>query len=119
MSIAVDSESRMEKAPTVSPTELVRAMGPEDKQAVFLFLLREALALHGDRGLLPIEDESGQAFGYYVPPKAAHRLSEQLWNEMPEAVREAFGQPVKDLENSISSEEMLAILSREDGSSGR
>jgi hypothetical protein len=54
-----------------SPVEYVRGLKPEEKQAVFLALLREALQHHGDTGLLPVEDENGKGFGYYVPPKAS------------------------------------------------
>src|SRR5437899_10688037 len=54
-----------------SPVEYVKGLPPEDKQAVFLALLREALQINGDRGLMPVEDEDGKSFGYYVPPQIA------------------------------------------------
>lgn len=50
--------------------EFVRALPAEAKHVVFLALLREALEDNGDEGLLPIEDEDGNPFGYYLPPKA-------------------------------------------------
>jgi hypothetical protein len=96
----------------MSPVELVRAMTPEDKQAVFLVLLREALQIHGDRGLLPIEDEDGKMFGYYVPPEAAKELADQQWAEMPTPVQDRFRMPIKNPEDCISAEEMLANLNR-------
>lgn len=55
----------------VSPVEYVRALPGEDKQAVFLALLREAISMCGDTGRVLIDDERGKPFGYYVPPKAA------------------------------------------------
>jgi hypothetical protein len=60
-----------------SAVDYVRALSPEEKQAVFLALLREALAENGDTGLLPVDDEDGKPFGYYVPPKAAAEIAER------------------------------------------
>ena len=103
----------------ISLAEYVRGLSPEDKQVVFLALLREALEFNGDSGLLPIEDEAGKPFGYYVPPKAAQTLSDQTWNEMPASVRDAMNRPVKNLDNCISADQMLDLLSREPGSPPR
>ena len=55
-------------------TDTLRGMTWGRKQALLLALLREAMALNGDTGLLPVEDEAGRPFGYYVPPKAAAEL---------------------------------------------
>ena len=101
---------------TLAPTEYIRTLPPEEKQAVFLALLREALQFHGDTGLLPIEDENGMPFGYYVPPTAAKSLSDQAWHEMPTEVREALSRPVKDLDNTITSAALRTILTRPSGS---
>ncbi|MGL6096050.1 MAG: hypothetical protein ACRC7O_09675, partial [Fimbriiglobus sp.] len=57
-----------------NPVEYVRGLSPDDKQAVFLSLLREAVELNGDRGLIPIDDHGGTPFGYFVPPAAAAQL---------------------------------------------
>lgn len=63
----------------ITATEYVRTLSPEEKQAVFLALLREAIQINGDTGLLPVEDEEGNPFGYYLPPKAvAARAESQL-----------------------------------------
>lgn len=56
---------------STSPTDYVRSLSPNDKQVMFLALLRDALRYNGDTDLLPIEDEEGNPFGYYIPPKAA------------------------------------------------
>lgn len=94
----------------LSPTELVQAMSPEDKEAVFLALLREALQRNGENGLMPIEDEDGRPLGYYVPPRAAQFLTDQQWAEMPPEVRERMNRRVDDLDNSITAEQFLARL---------
>jgi hypothetical protein len=99
--------------PPASAVDYVRSLPPEEKQAVFLELLREAMRSYGDMGLLPIDDEEGRPFGYYVPPKAAQILSDQGWNEIPPEVRQVLSRPVCDLDNCVSSEEMLTILSSE------
>jgi hypothetical protein len=54
----------------VSPVEYVRSLSGEDKQAVFLALLREVISMCGNTGRILIDDEDGKPFGYYVPPKA-------------------------------------------------
>lgn len=68
--------------------EFARALSPEAKQAVFLALLREAVEENGDTGLLPVEDEDGNPFGYYLPPKAVAARAEALLPH-PSAEREA------------------------------
>lgn len=108
--------AKSEPKVSASPVEYVRSLEPDDKQAVFVSLLREALAINGDSGLLPIEDENGNPFGYYVPPNAAQALSDRIWNDTPADVRKALSEPVTNLDRSISSEEMLAILSSGDAS---
>lgn len=101
--------------PAPSPAEIVAALPPEDKYAVFLALLKEALAANGDTGLLPIDDELGKPFGYYVPPKAAEAISAQMWADMPDEVRTVLSRPVADLSKTISADELLAGLKRAAG----
>ncbi len=83
MSAATTPNPPETSGPSVSPVEYVRNLPPEEKQAVFLALLREALQYNGDTGLLPVEDENGKAFGYYVPQKAAANQATKAWAEMP------------------------------------
>lgn len=104
-------------AAPVSPVEYVRALPPEDKEDVLIALLRDLIAFRGGKGLIPVESPEGEWLGYYVPPAAAKALSDQMWAEMPPAVREAFGRPVKNLDNCISAEEMLDLLNPGAGSS--
>jgi hypothetical protein len=80
-----------EAANTATPyqaVEFARALSPEAKQAVFLALLREAVEENGDSCLLPIEDESGAPFGYYLPPKAVAARASALLPKLS-AEREA------------------------------
>jgi len=78
-----------------SAVEYVRALSPEAKQAVFLALLREVLAMNGDTGVFPVNDEEGKPFGYYVPPKTAAALAEQevpkLSPEREQELTDRFG----------------------------
>jgi hypothetical protein len=103
-------------APPGSPVEYVRRLPPQEKQAVFLALLREALAINGDRGLMPIDDEDGNPFGYYVPPKAARAEYERFLAQMPPNVREAMTRPLPDLDRSqlLTPDELLAQLRSEE-----
>ena len=77
--------------------EYVRNLKPEEKQAVFLALLREALAENGDTGLLPVDDEDGKPFGYYVPPKATDAYLKvtppALSTDQEEGIRRAIATP--------------------------
>jgi hypothetical protein len=80
----------------VSPVEYVRSLPPEEKGKVLLALLREAMADNGDSGLMPIDDEEGKPFGYYVPPKAAEELyrlyGPQLTEEREREIDARIGQ---------------------------
>lgn len=57
---------------SVKSVDYVRALPQGEKQLVLVALLKEAVRLNGDRGLLTIDDE-GTPFGYYVPPQTAER----------------------------------------------
>ena len=80
----------------LSPVEYVRGLSLEDKGRVLLALLREAMEDNGDAGLMPIEDEDGKPFGYYVPPKAAAELyrleGPQLTEERERELDQRIGQ---------------------------
>ncbi|WP_439625901.1 hypothetical protein [Gemmata sp.] len=93
-----------------SPVEYVKALPPEDKQAVFLSLLREALAENGDAGLLPVDDENGKPFGYYVPPKAAAEIAErELPKLSPERERELADRLTR-LHTAVPIEQVISEL---------
>ena len=93
-----------------TPVDYVKALPPEDKQAVFLSLLREALAENGDAGLLPVDDENGKPFGYYVPPKAAAEMAErELPKLSPEREREMADRLTR-LHTAVPIEQAVAEL---------
>ncbi len=68
MSATTDSVTR-----PLSPVVYVQSLSLEDKQAVLVALLREAIQINGNDAPMPIEDESGQSMGYYLPPKPVER----------------------------------------------
>jgi hypothetical protein len=100
---------------TTSPVEFVRGLSPEDKEDVFLLLLRELIDLNGGKGLIPIQTPDGKALGYYVPPEAARARWERMLADMPPAVREAMTKPLGDidLDDCLTDEEVMAIMRRE------
>ena len=102
-----------------SPVEYVRGLSPEDKQAVFLALLREAIAYNGDAGLLPVEDEDGKAFGYYVPPKAAQELFDRYGPKLTEEDHERTRKALASLDSTFSFDEFMEELRREDEAEGQ
>jgi hypothetical protein len=81
---------------------------------VFLALLREALAEAGDTGLLPVDDEDGRPFGYYVSPKAVAAylkvVPPELSAEQEDGIRRAISTP----QATFDVGEFLDELSRED-----
>jgi hypothetical protein len=101
-----------------SPVEYVRGLPPEEKQAVFLTLLREALQFNGDTGLMPVEDEHGKPFGYYVPPKASEQQFRSLAPVLTPAQRDTTLRALSTLGNTFDMQSYLDDLKREDGSQG-
>lgn len=99
--------------PAPSPVDYVRQLSPEDKQAVFLELLREALRSHGDRGLLPIDDEAGKPFGYYVPPKAVAELYKLRGPKLTEEEEREIDRRVESLDPTIPMQQVIAELKGE------
>ena len=99
-----------------SPVEFVRTMSPEDKEDVFVALLEELLARSSKTGLIKFESVRGQFLGYFVPPAAAKELADKEWGEMPPMIREQLSRPIEDLDDCISSDEMLARLTLGAGS---
>jgi hypothetical protein len=101
------------KGSSTSPVEYVRALPAEDKQAVFLALLREALQLNGDRGLMPIDDEEGKPFGYYVPPKAAEELFKLNGPQLPAEQEAEIDRRIHHREAAIPMADAIAEFKRE------
>jgi hypothetical protein len=95
-----------------SAVEYVRGLPPEDKQAVFLALLREAVAENGDTGLLPVDDEDGKPFGYYVPPKAAGELYRLYGPQLTEEEEQEIDCRIKNPQLTIPATEVIADFQR-------
>ncbi len=91
-----------------SAVDYVRALQPEEKQAVFLALLREALTENGDTGLLPVDDEDGNPFGYYVPPKAAEELYRLHGPQLTEAEEQEIDRRINNPQPGIPIAEVIA-----------
>ena len=71
-------------------TDILGGLSWDRKHTLLVALLREAMHLNGDTGLLPVEDEDGRPFGYYVPPKAAAELFQANGPKLsPDESREA------------------------------
>ena len=110
MSATLESPALAEKLSEASLLESVRALSPEDKQVVFLTLLREALEINGDTGLLPIDDEEGRSFGYYVPPKAAEERYKLYGPQLTEAEEAEIAERVRNPGPTQTIQEVVASL---------
>ena len=110
MSATLESPALAEKLSEASLLESVRALSPEDKQVVFLTLLREALEINGDTGLLPIDDEEGRSFGYYVPPKAAEERYKLYGPQLTEAEEAEIAERVRNPGPTQTIREVVASL---------
>jgi len=97
-----------------SPLTFLQRLSQEDKQIVFLRLLREALQSHGDTGLLPIDDEEGRAFGYYVSPKAAAEQFRSLSPVLNAHDRAISAAALASLDNTFQMKDFLDELKQED-----
>ncbi len=91
----------------LSAVAYVRSLSPEDKEEVFISLLKELIEINGGEGLIPL-DRPGEPLGYYVPPKAAQERFEKMMAELPPEVREALEKPLPpdfDPEDSLPADE--------------
>lgn len=93
--------------PTPTPVEYVRSLDADDKHAVLMELLREAVELNGDNGLLLIEDEAGQSYGYFVSPRVAAAQFERAIPNLTEAERERSRRALENLDDTFEIEDFL------------
>ncbi len=91
-----------------SPVAFAMSLNAIDKHAVFMALLREAIEWNGENGLMPIEDESGEAFGRYVPPKAAAERVRQSVPDQSEADRERTQRAMASLGDTFEIQELVS-----------
>jgi hypothetical protein len=100
----------MSTATPPTAVEYVRALPPDDQEAVLQFLLTELIRINGGTGLIPFEADDGKSLGYYVPPAAAAELRERL---IPPPSAEGDAQMAEALATpgrSVSFEEMKGWL---------
>lgn len=97
-----------------SPVEYLQRLSQEDKQVVLLGLLREAMQSHGDTGLLPIDDEEGKSFGYYVPPKAAAEQFRSLLPSLTAQDRQVTAAALATLDQTFEMKAFLEELKFDD-----
>jgi hypothetical protein len=114
MSAATTPNPQATNGTPVSPVEYVRNLPPEEKQAVFLALLREALQYNGDTGLMPVEDENGKAFGYYVLPKASEKHFRSLVPVLTPEQRDVTLRAMADLSKTFDMKSYLDELKQAD-----
>lgn len=55
-----------------SPTEFVRNLSAEDRGAMLVALLKDAIHAHGTDCVLPINDDDGARLGQYIPAPQAN-----------------------------------------------
>jgi hypothetical protein len=99
--------------PPLDPAAFVAGLADADKHAVLLALLREALALNGDTGLIPIDDETGCPFGYYVPPKAADEIYKAHGPKFTEAEEEEIDRRLANPGPAVPIQDVIDDLKRE------
>ena len=88
--------------------DFIRTLSEDQKQAVLVSLLREALRVNGEKVILPLD-----GLGYFVPPAAAAAhfkiVPPKLTPEEHAAVLRALATP----DDTFDIDECLAELSRE------
>jgi hypothetical protein len=101
-----------------SPVDYIRALAPEEKEAVFIALLQELIEVNGGgHGLIPFQTPDGTSLGYYVPPEASRQRYEQFLAELPPEIRDRVprGLPADfDPDDTIPIEDLIAQLRQTD-----
>ena len=117
-----DEDDQMTGTPTVerpmrseipkqSPViEYIRGLPFEAKQVALLTLLREAMEVNGDTGLLPIDDEQGNPFGYYVPPKAAAERTDRYGPKLTAEQEQEIERRVEKRNTAMPMSEVITDL---------
>jgi hypothetical protein len=88
--------------PSASSVDYVLSRTAAEKHAIFMALLREAVGLNGENGLLPIEDEKGESYGYFVPPKAAADLVRRSVPSQTDADQERTRRALESLDDTFT-----------------
>ncbi len=56
------------------PVAFARSLSDDDMHGVLVALLRTAMERYGETTLIPVDDEAGRPWGYFVPPRAVDAL---------------------------------------------
>jgi hypothetical protein len=99
--------------PPLDAARFVAELADAEKHAVLLALLREAMALNGDSGLILIEDEERRPFGYYVTPKAAEEIYQTRGPKLTEVEEAALDKLLANPGPALPLGEVIADLRRQ------
>ena len=110
---ALERPIRTEIPGETSVVEYILALPFEAKQVALLTLLREAMETNGDTGLLAIDDEHGNSFGYYVPPKAAAERATRYGPKLTVEQEIEFEQRIETHGTAVPLSEVIADLKRQ------
>jgi hypothetical protein len=116
--MSVSPETVPQPTGPTSPAEYVRSLSPEDKEAIFTELVREAIRLTGGKALIPVRAPDGEQLGYYVPPEAAAEQLRRVGPHLTAEDRERTRRALADLGKTFDMAEYLDELSREDEAPG-
>jgi hypothetical protein len=100
-----------------SPVDFARRLPAADKEAVFFALLAEARASGEDAGTLPLDGPTGERVGYFLTPAAWERL--RNLPPQTDAQRQASRAALLDLDDTLSPEEVAALLNPQAGPPAR
>jgi hypothetical protein len=103
----------MSATATPTPVDYVRGLPPQDKQAVFLALIREIILVNGEKGLIPVDDESGLPFGYYVPPEAAAAIADRDLPKLTPEREQELRERMTRLRTAIPISQVIAELKQQ------
>ena len=94
----------------IPPLDFLRSLSLEDKEELFVELLREVIAYHGGKGLIPVETPDGEWLGYFVPPEAAAARAEAA---LPKLTLEREAELARRQTNpgtTVSAQQLIAEL---------
>lgn len=97
-----------------SVAQLVMSFTSEEKDAVLVELVREAIRATGGENLLPLHAADGASLGYFVPSGIAKRHLESVMPKLSEEDRERSRRALMDLSKTFDMETFLDEVSRED-----
>jgi hypothetical protein len=91
---------------TISVSEYVKRCSPEEKDELFNMLVKEIMRSMPREHMIPLSDEKGKEFGYFVSAATAQHLSDKIWKQLPKSATNILGRKVDDLEDAVSTEDL-------------